>query len=277
MAHFDRAIPPGGEGKVTLKLSLKGFQGLIKKGAAIYNNDEQNPRPTLTMQGTVKALIEIRPNTAILFRGMADQVSEAVFDLVSNGQPFHVTKVETSLEDKIGYTLENIEDGKHYRVRVTNKIRQGNYNGFIKCLTDLAQKREVVVRVSALIEGEITVKPQTVLIGKLAAQQPERTVKVVVASNRDKPFKITKLTYDDRLITVNQEPLANSEQGYSLEIVAKLANVPTGSRQQTTLVIETDAVPQEKQEVQVHVFNTVDGPVPVQGQNPRASQQQPKQ
>lgn len=275
MAHFDRVIPPGGEGKVRLRVSLKGFQGEIKKSAAIYSSDEQNPRLAVSVQGVVKTLIEVRPNTAVTFRGMADQVSEHVFELVSQGQPFHITKVETNLDGKIDYTLENIEDGKFYKVKVANKLRQGNYNGFIKCLTDLPQKPEVVVRVSGLIEGEVTVKPQTILIGKLAAQQPERTGKVAVASNRAKPFHITKLIYDERLITVSQAPMTDNEHGYTLEIAARLGSVPTGTRQQTSLVIETDAAPQEKQEIQVHVFNTVDGTARVQTPKPQVPPQRP--
>lgn len=50
------------------------------------------------------------------------------------------------------------------------------------------------------IEGDISVKPQTILVGRLAAQQPERSGKITVMSNRNKPFHILKLTYDESMI-----------------------------------------------------------------------------
>ncbi len=272
LAHFDKTIPPGGQGKVNLKVNLKGFQGDIKKRATVFTNDPQNPNAILAIQGIVKTYIDVRPNTNITFRGMADQVAESVIDLVSNGQAFHVTKLETNLEGNIATSLETVEDGKQYKVKIANKLRQGNYSGFVRCLTDIPQKPDVVIRVSGLIEGDISVKPQTILVGRLAAQQPERSGKITVMSNRNKPFHILKLTYDESMITVTQHQLA-SEPGYSLEIVPKLENVPVGARRQISLTIETDVEPREKQEVQVHVFNSAE--TPNQAQEPAAQQQAP--
>ncbi len=258
LAHFDKTIPPGGTGKINLKVNLKGFQGDIKKRATVFSNDPQNPALILAIQGIVKTYIDVRPNTNITFRGMPDQVAECVVELVSNGQPFHIMKIETNLEGNIAYSIETVEEGKQYKVKIANKIRQGNYSGFVKCITDIPQKPDVLVRVSALIEGDISVKPQTILVGKLAAQQPERSGKIAVVSNRNKPFHITKLTYDETMISVTQHPLPNNEPGYSLEIVPKLENVPPGARRQISLTVETDVEPREKQEVQIHVFNSAE-------------------
>ncbi len=69
MAQFDRAIPPGGEGKVTLKINLKGYQGNVKKTATVLSNDPQNQRASLVLQGNVKAQIDVQPSTSIAFQG----------------------------------------------------------------------------------------------------------------------------------------------------------------------------------------------------------------
>ena len=227
----------------------------------MFSNDPQNQRTMLVLQGTVKALIEIQPAGNIAFRGMADQLEEKTIDLVGSKQRFTIQKVESNLEDKIRYKLETVEEGKHYRLKVANLLKQGNYNGFIKCYTDVPEKPEIMIRINGFIEGDVTVKPLMVLIGKMAAQQPVRTGKVLVVSNRNKPFQIKKLTYDEKLIEVKQEPLPK-EPGFSLEITPKMEGLPTGAggRQQTTLTIQTDVQSDEPQQVQIHIINSAETP-----------------
>ena len=117
----------------------------------------------------------------------------------------------------------------------------------------------MIIRVSGFIEGEVSVKPQNILIGKLSANQPERVGKIVVTSNRNKPFEITRLTYDQNLMSVAQET-AENERALSSMVQPKLESVPVGSRKQATLRVETDLNPNEKIEVLVHLFNSSDQP-----------------
>jgi hypothetical protein len=257
VAQFDRAIPPGGEGKVTLKVDLKGYQGSVRKSATVDSNDPQNPRSTLVLQGNVKPLIEVQPSGSIIFRGMADQMEEKTVSLTSTKRQFAIQKVESNLDDKIRYRVETVEAGKHYRLKITNLLKQGNYNGVIKCYTDMPEKSEIQIRVSGYVEGDVSVKPLMVLIGKLSAQQPVRTGKVLVVSNRKKPFQIKQLTYDETLVEVKQEPLPN-DSGYSLEITPKVEALPAavGGRSQTVLTIQTDVQSDEPQQVQIHIVNS---------------------
>ncbi|MHC1742037.1 MAG: OS_HP3 family (seleno)protein [Syntrophobacteraceae bacterium] len=257
---FDSTIPPGGEGKITLKLNLKGYQGDVKKTATVSSNDPQSGKLVLVMQGKVKSLIEVRPTASITFRGVVENLHENVLEIVATPpNKFQIQKIETNLEEKIAHQVETVQAGTQYRLKVSNLAKQGNYNGFIKVYTDLPQKPELVIRVTGSVEGEISVKPQTLVVGKLAAQQPVRVGKVLVTSNRGKPFKVTKLTYDEKLLKVTQEPLPNGE-GYSLDINANVEQITPGGRQQTVLTIETDTAPSEKQEVQVHAMHAAETP-----------------
>ncbi|MCE5334731.1 MAG: hypothetical protein LLG06_09070 [Desulfobacteraceae bacterium] len=239
-------------------MNLKGFQGKVSKPATIVSNDPHSPEVTVKVEGNVQALIDLKPTTNVVFRGMSERLQETVLDLVG-AVPFQISNSECSINDNIAYSVETIEDGRHYRLKVANKTKRGNYAGYIKLMTDLAQKPDILVRVNGYIEGEIAVKPQTILIGKLSANQPERTCKIVVTSNRNHPFQITKLTYDKRFVDVEQSPLEKNA-GYSLNVSPKLGGVPVGQRKQTTIAIETDATPGEKDEVQVHLFNSADQP-----------------
>ena len=257
LAHYDKTIPPGGTGKITLKLNLKGFQGAVKKTANVTTNDPVNPRLVLAIQGVVKTIVDVRPSSTVAFRGLSDQITPISVEMVGSSEPFHIVKTESNLDDKISFQMETVQEGKEYRLRITNLLKRGTYNGFIRCDTDLAAKPDITIRVSGFIEGEIAVKPQTLLIGRLAAQQPVRVGSVNITSNRNKPFKITKLTYDDKVLQVKQQPMPNGP-GYTIEITPVLENVPGGSRQQSTIAVETDLTPDDRQEIQVHVINSTE-------------------
>ena len=242
-----------------MKLDLKGYHGKVSKTAMVNCNDPRAFRTSLAMSGNVKALIDIRPTDMVSFRGMAEQLTESTIELVGESLPFHFTNVENSLEGKVAHKLETVEEGKHYRLKLTNLVKQDSYAGYMILHTDLAQKSEIKIRVNGIIEGMISVKPKTLLVGKLASEQPVRSGKVIVVSNSNKPFKITKLIHDVNVVSVTQKPLPD-RMGFSVEVTPRLENIPPGSRRQSVLGIETDEASEEKCEVQVQVFNAAGAP-----------------
>lgn len=254
IARFDRAIPPGAEGKVTLEVNLKGFQGYVKKTATVLSDDPANPRLVVAVEGTVKPLIEVRPEKTVYFQGMAGEIAEKTIDLITTSKPFHIRKMEDDLDKKAGYRLETVEEGKHYRLTVSNKTLRGNYRGSITLYTDFAEKPELTIWVNAFIEGEIAIRPKVLVVGQLSPDQGVNSGKILVIDNKKKAFKIVKCTYDKRYINVTLTPLPN-EPGFSLEVKPEMQNIPPGSRIRTLLTVETDAVLEEKLEVQIQAIN----------------------
>jgi hypothetical protein len=149
VSRFDRVIPPGGEGKVTLNVDLKGFQGKVWKDATIISNDLRQPSFQIMLQGKVRPHIELRPGSFVQFSPAVPSVEEKTVDLVATGQDFKVLKIENSLKEKISVQLETIIPGKHYRLKIVNLQREGSYAGLIKCSTDHPKKPEVQIRISA--------------------------------------------------------------------------------------------------------------------------------
>ena len=149
MTRFDRVIPPGGEGKITLNVDLKGFQGKVWKDATIISNDLRQPAYQIMLQGKVRPHIELRPGSFVQFSPAVPSAEEKTVDLVATGQDFNILKVENNLKEKISAQLETIVPGKHYRLKIVNLQREGSYSGAIKCLTDHPQKPEVQIRISA--------------------------------------------------------------------------------------------------------------------------------
>lgn len=230
----------------------------MQKSATVFSNDPRNPRLSLTVKGKIRALVQLDPSGPIYFRGPASRLEEHGIDIIGKSQPFQITKLESDISDKIGYRLDTIEAGKHYKLFVRNLLATGQYNGSVTLFTDLAEKPQILVRVAGNIEGEISVRPQQLVIGKPAPEQPVRLGKVLVRSNLNKAFKITRVDYDSNFLEVSQQPLPEADGiGYEIDVKPKIENVPAAaeSRKELVMVIETDVNPQEKHSVKIFVVN----------------------
>ena len=258
VARFDKTIPPGGEGKISVKVNLKNqHAGDLAKNLVVFSNASNSPKTTISVSGKVKAFIEVSPMSAIFFRGLPDQVREAVVELRAVSRPFHIQKVVNSVEDKMSAKVETVEDGRVYRIAISNLLKKGNYSGTVVVHTDIPEKPEILLRITAQIEGEVSVTPPNVFVGVLTANQPSRTAKVSVRATRGKAFKITKLDYDTKLLNVTSRLFESDkpEKGYIVEIVPDLSTIPANERRQTKVTIETDAGPDENQTISVQIHN----------------------
>jgi hypothetical protein len=149
VTRFDRVIPPGGEGKISLNVNLKGFQGKVWKDATIFSNDPRQPSFQIMVQGQVRPYIELRPGSFVQFSPAVQSAEEKTVDLMATGQDFRVLKIENNLKEKISAQLETVVPGKHYRLKIANLQREGSYSGVIKVSTDHPKKPEVQIRISA--------------------------------------------------------------------------------------------------------------------------------
>ncbi|MHC1728342.1 MAG: hypothetical protein AB9866_20465 [Syntrophobacteraceae bacterium] len=242
-----------------MKLDLRGFQGYVKKNATIVSDDPANPRMIVQVEGTVKPLIWIRPEKAVGFQGMAAGLEEKAIDFITTSRAFHIRKMTDNLDKKAAYRLETIEDGKHYRLKVANNVKHGNYRGSITLHTDFSEKPELTIWINASIEGEIAIRPKTLVVGRLSPDQGVISGKVLVTNNLNKAFQIVRCTYDDKVISVVQSSLPD-KAGFSLEITPNMENIPPGGRIKTTLSIETDVASEARQEVQVQAINLAGPP-----------------
>jgi hypothetical protein len=152
VAHFDRAIPPGGEGKVTLTLNLKDFQGPVWKSATIFSNDPQNPMVSLNINGIVRPHIEVRPATFVQFKGIKEGEQEKEIDLITTSHPFKILKVENLLGEKIAYQLDTIVKERHYRLKIINRQKTASYSGKVKCFTNHPQKPEIQILIRFILD-----------------------------------------------------------------------------------------------------------------------------
>ena len=148
MAYYDRSIPPGGEGKITLKFNSRGFEGRIRKAARVYTNDPKNRRDTLVIDALVKTPIMIS-NRLVYLHGTTQETVTKTVDITGElDKPLKLEPVDYTLDKKVKFNIEEITKGKHYRVTFTSIPNVGNYyQGLLKLRTSYAEKPELVIHV----------------------------------------------------------------------------------------------------------------------------------
>ncbi len=233
----ERSVPPGGETRVTARLSLAGRMGRQQKSIVIESNDPKQPQFILTLQGEVSVAVNVQPDRIVFGQLNAEAGQSAEVQLNGSGTPpFHITNVETSSSNIVA-KYETTEDGKSYKlnVQVAGPLPDGAFNGYVRVSTDHPAKPVIEIPVTAMVVGALLVAPQEIL---LAAQSPDGQVQtryVIVRSSEGKTFKIESVDTPDSSVTTQIFPFG--ENGFRIQIDNIRADtLATGG----SIVIHTD-------------------------------------
>ena len=144
MADFDPAVPPGGEGKITLTVNTKGYQGSVRKSARVKTNDPLNKDVTLVIKANVKVPVFVSSRYVHLYGSGGSAVEKTVTIRGELEKPLHLTVAEFNPQDKLKYTIETVQKDKEYRVKFTSipGIKE-NYRGTLKLKTNYPEKPEI--------------------------------------------------------------------------------------------------------------------------------------
>ena len=227
MARFDRTIPPGGEGNITLEIKTKGFQGQVHKSARVRSNDPKKPQVTIGLKGKVWAPIIVKPRYVRL-RGAEDDETRGVVRIQGDKkEPLVAKLVSVSPPDKIDASLREVEKGRTYELDVINKVKgAARYTGNLKLTTNYPEKPEIVIRVTGDIRGRLEVRPNVVNFGRMPLARLEelknhprgmsRTVAVIL--NKGNNLKVEKVELEKSLFKVSTDPV---RPGLMTKIVVK--------------------------------------------------------
>ncbi len=146
MANFDKAIPPGEEGKITLKVRTKGYQGMIRKAARVKTNDPANQNVVLVVKAIVKTPIYVS-SRYVRFSGKGDrEIGKTIKIRGELDKPLNLTVADFTLKDKLKYTIETILKEKEYQIQFAYlpTIKE-NFNGILKIKTDYPEMPEITI------------------------------------------------------------------------------------------------------------------------------------
>jgi hypothetical protein len=248
VVRYDRAIPPGGVGQVTLQVNTSGFQGKVTKSAQVTTNDHRQRNTKIYLSINVRPYIIIEPGRKIMLRGIVGEDIRRVIRIrPGDEQPLEITKVQTNLESVIDYKLNRQDDSNQYDLEVVSKVAdQKTASGFLTLHTNHPKKKVVKLSVYLRIRPEIQVWPN--IIGfyenpKSGAKGRTNKRNLIVVNNRGRSFKIKELKYNEeyfqvRSLAKNDAPASR----YQFEVIALLDKLPAGRLEfRDTLTIRTDS------------------------------------
>ncbi len=187
-AGYDRTIPPGGKGKIVLRVRTMGYQGRISKRAFVDTDDPDLRQFTLTINAVVKPIVKIEPNKFVFVRKRAGEEATSEITLSSEVYPdFRITKVTVSQQRDVRVEFE--KQGRKWRVRLyfSRNMKLGQNRGYIRIWTDIKKYPVVWVNYLCEVEGKIKVLPNTLTFSK---SRPGINFRVVTIRAKEKGIKI---------------------------------------------------------------------------------------
>lgn len=154
MTRYDRVIPPGGTGEITLGIDTKSVRGEFEKKAIVWSNDLPRRSVALYLKGEVKPHISVVPGGYLSLQGVKGRVPKEKLDIINNHkQPFNIIRIISDLPDNIVWHLKKIKPGYSYTLEVEDiSTKAGEFSGHLVVQTDLPQKPELVIIVNEYIE-----------------------------------------------------------------------------------------------------------------------------
>ena len=239
MASFDKAISPGQEGKVTLKVDTKNKRGRLNQSANIFSNDPQNPKTKIAIMGSIKHYISVTPSTRLLLQGYhGDKITKKVTITSHEEQPLKITDISSTIDDKIEYNLKPIEKGKEFSFEIKTPLGiKESFRGKVTLKTNSQKKPKLELVVMGKVRSEVKIAPQFLYFGIINTEKEtidpkslERTVTINKVRGND--LILEKIEPGSDWIKTEAETDQKGEK-YTIMIMLDKSKLPKGNFKET--------------------------------------------
>lgn len=212
----ERSVPPGGESRVTARLSLAGRTGPQHKAIVVESNDPQKPQFTLSLAGVAGVALDVQPPRVILGQVPAGTKPSASIQVTGSGTtPFSVASVAANTEQLVA-TIETLEEGRVYKVNLEAReaLSPGQFDAVVVIRTDHPQRPSIEVPVTFVVVGEVIVAPRELEFPAVSTEPVTRYV--IIRADAANPFQIERVETPDPSISVVIEPFGAG--GYKVQL-----------------------------------------------------------
>lgn len=153
MANFDRAILPGGEGKISLEVKTEGRYGKLVKKALVISNDPVNSRIDISITANIEAAIRLSSVYVGLYARPDQKVTRVVEIEGMLDNPLKLQPLDFNLPNDVEFSIEEVTEGRKFRIHFSNIPGQPHrFNGYLKLKTSYPEKPKIKIRINGLIE-----------------------------------------------------------------------------------------------------------------------------
>jgi hypothetical protein len=161
VAYYDRTIPPGGEGKITIKVKTQGYDGKLRKTVKVYTNDPWHPLENVKIEAFIKTPINLSPRYVILRGSRGERISKTVQIKAELDKPLRIKPIQFNLKKWLNYEIEEIEEGKVYSVRFTSIPNSTSYyRGFLRLRTNYPERPEIFIGIRGRFRNWTSLLPR---------------------------------------------------------------------------------------------------------------------
>jgi hypothetical protein len=154
LADFDKAIPPGGKGKITLVVRTEGRSGELLKSARIISNDPSKKTFAIYIKALVKSPIYLSPKSVYLYGNEGQQISRAINVTAGLDRSLELEPVDFNLGRFVKYDIQEMEEGKLFQINFTNRTSKPQvYQGFLKLKTNYPERPEIIIHITGRIRA----------------------------------------------------------------------------------------------------------------------------
>jgi len=251
VATFDKAIPPGQEGKITLKLNTSNESGSISKSANILTNDPHKGMASITLSATVKEYIQVSPSYHIALNGFSgDKVKAAVTISATTDDPLELTKVTSDVDELIQYKLKTIKKGKEYSLEINSGAGLiKSFHGKVTVATNHPKKPKIDLVVLGSVKSDIKIAPRYIYFGVIDASaetiDPKSLVRTATLENmRGRPSTVEKIEAHDWLKTSVESDAKNMKHTVTITLDKGRLSKKGDFREEITVHLRCNNQPQ---------------------------------
>jgi hypothetical protein len=203
-------IPPGGEGKIKVKVSTRGRKGDLQKTVTVQSNDPKQPQYVLKIKGVVEVIAAFDPDRLNLKNiAKGETISQTAKLIGREAEKLKITELVSSKPEEL--TAEMIEEDGKPAVKVTFKAgdKAGRISARVTGKTNLKNPQEIALFVYGQVSEDLVAErpfvffpdqagedtgsllTQTASILTAPFKRSNRAVKLKVSSLAGKPFEVT--------------------------------------------------------------------------------------
>jgi hypothetical protein len=238
-------IPPGGEGKIKVKVSTRGRKGNLQKSVVVQSNDTKQPRFLLKIKGVVEVFAAFDPDRLNLKNvAKGETISKTIKLAGQKVDKLKISELVSSKPDEL--TAELIEEEGKPAVKVTFKAgdQARRISARLTGKTNLKTPKEIFLHVYGQVSEDLVAERPFVFFagqageatGSLLAQTASiltapfktrnRAVKLKVSSLAGEPFEITGV--EDPQGNVIGTAMKENDQWQIFLMLAKQPKSPRG-------------------------------------------------
>lgn len=184
MAEFDKAIPPGGVGKVTASLDTSHYKGPITKSVQVTTNDSRTSQVVLQLKAEIVTAVDVVPTDAPVIQTVFGEPRPTEITVSApDGKAFDILAVQA--DPSLGVTVRAAPEASaarrgvkrshgrpvaagssRYLVTITPKpdAPVGQSSAQVTLTTNLPKAETVPIRARLLVVGQVRVIPQQLVV-----------------------------------------------------------------------------------------------------------------